>query len=91
MPKDYVEIPVLLSFNSQERIGIMRIDSSRLPAGDKYVFALGVQVLKFEENARRASGLDVVEAKLRYVALLSDQEFLAYLKANGLADKSVPQ
>jgi hypothetical protein len=69
----------------------MRIDHSRLPQGDGYVFTITTQMLDGIEDSKRQNGVRPTKTRLVNVSLITDARFLAYLRKNGIADPIVPQ
>ena len=66
---NYITVPILEDkFNTNCQIGTLTILKDRLPTDPNFVFTIGYRI---EENS---------PYELKAVALLSDEEFLSYLK-----------
>lgn len=67
-----IEVPVLLNFDSEKRIGTMTVDKDKLPKDVNYVFSLGYTI----EGATYGGKLCITKHNLVCVSLQSDKEYL---------------
>lgn len=69
------KIPVTIGFDSQETVGILEIDVSKLPKhSPDFIFSIGYEVLGVDESNK------VSDYKLVQLGVINDRIMLDYLK-----------
>jgi len=73
-------VPVLLGYDQEKQIGELTIDDDKIPAGANWVLALGYRVLEAERRPG-TNGINVIDAEVVNVSLVSDEAYHAYLNS----------
>lgn len=82
---DFLEVPVLASFDKNEPIGWLRIRRDALPATPNFCFALGFNALGYAgEPGSIPTAVYVDKYELVSVAIVNDESYSGYLKQIGV-------